>query len=110
MLLDPQTDAPHTSLSSTNLEGMRKRPAANLRRRSTRAYQVGALEDTVSRQKRWESVVEKNLVDVFFTIHRNHDGTLSMTWTLIVDDPLYISEQIFETMVCCIFGVFNVES
>lgn len=76
-MLNQPIDGPHTSMSSTDLEGMRKRPATTLRRRSTRVYHLGALEDSVSRQKRWERVVDTRLLDVFFTIHRARQGDLS---------------------------------
>lgn len=61
-------------MSSGDLTDMVKRPAAR-RRRSTRVYHVGALEDSVSRQKRWENVIGSRLVDLFFTIHPNRQGT-----------------------------------
>ena len=61
-------------MSSGDLTDMAKQPATR-RRRSTRVYHVGALEDSVSRQKRWENVIGSRLVDLFFTIHRNRQGT-----------------------------------
>ena len=68
-------NGPHTSMSSSDLKDMMKRPTKVMRRRSTRVYHLGASEDTVFRQKRWEKVVETRLVDIFFTIHRNRTGT-----------------------------------
>jgi len=62
-------------MSSGDLKDLVKRPKASLRRRSTRVYHLGALEDSVYRQKRWEKVVETKLVDLFFTIHPNRRGT-----------------------------------
>jgi hypothetical protein len=87
-------------MSSSDLKEMAKRPG-KVRRRSTRIYHLGALEDSISRQQRWEKVVETRLVDLFFTLHRTRKGTpiLSSVIELTVDDPLYISEQVFETMV-----------
>jgi hypothetical protein len=85
-------------MSSSDLKDMAKqqqqqqqqpqRPTKAMRRRSTRVYHLGALEDSVVRQKRWEEIVESRLVDVFFSVHSSRRG-----------DPLYISEQLFETMV-----------
>ena len=70
-----QENGPHTSMSSSDLKDMMKRPTKTMRRRSTRIYQLGTLEDTVYRQKRWQQVVETRLIDIFFTIHRNRTGT-----------------------------------
>ena len=70
-----QPNGPHTSMSSGDLKEMAKRPVKGMRRRSTRVYHLGALEDSIRRQKKWEKVVETRLVDVFFTIHRNRQGT-----------------------------------
>jgi hypothetical protein len=74
-------------MSSSNLTEMTKRPKG-VRRRSTRVYHLGAMEDSVSRQKKWEEVVQRRLVDVWFSIHAGRE-----------DEPLYISEQVLETMV-----------
>jgi len=69
-----QVDGPHQSLSSSDLKDMMKRPAKVMRRRSTKVYHLGALEDSVCRQKRWEKVVAGKLVDLFFTLHRTAKG------------------------------------
>jgi hypothetical protein len=69
-----QPDGPHQSLSSSDLKDMMKRPAKVMRRRSTRVYHLGALEDSVCRQKRWEKVVAGKLVDLFFTLHATAKG------------------------------------
>src|SRR5271154_5340445 len=91
------------SMSSSDLKEMARRPAKVMRRRSTRVYHLGALEDSISRQQRWEKVVETRLVDLFFTLHRTRQGYPPLQpllcAVLTVDDPLYISEQVFETMV-----------
>ena len=90
-------------MSSSDLQHMAKRPTKVLRRRSTRIYPLGALEDTVFRQKQWEKVVETKLIDIFFTIHRNRTG-MPRCFHIDVDEPLYISEQLFQTMVCIVRG------
>ena len=69
-----QANGPHTSMSSSDLKEMVKRPMKTPRRRSSRVHQLGALEDSVYRQKRWEKVIETRLVDVFFTVHANRKG------------------------------------
>lgn len=92
-------------MSSSDLQDMMKRPTKALRRRSTRVFPLGALEDTVFRQKRWEKVVETKLVDIFFTIHRNRTGT-PYYFHVDIDEPLYISEQLFQTMVCHVRGCY----
>jgi hypothetical protein len=69
---------PHHSLSSSDLKDMKKRPAKVMRRRSTRVYHLGALEDSVCRQKRWEKVVDGKLVDLFFTLHRTTKGIITL--------------------------------
>jgi hypothetical protein len=61
-------------MSSNDLKDMVKRPKQMMRRRSTRVYHLGALEDSICRQKRWEKVVDEKLVDLFFTIHVNKRG------------------------------------
>ena len=61
-------------MSSSDLKEMARRPAKVMRRRSTRVYHLGALEDSISRQQRWEKVVETRLVDLFFTLHRGRQG------------------------------------
>lgn len=43
--------------------------------------------------------MDTKLVDLFFTIHANRRGTLLFECLIDLDDPLYISEQVFETMV-----------
>lgn len=70
-----------------------------MRRRSTRVYHLGAFEDSICRQKRWERVIDSRLEDLFFTIHCNRQCILSEDANSKVDDVLYISEQVFETMV-----------
>lgn len=82
-LLGEQPDGPHASMSSGDLKDLMKRPKTTLRRRSTRIYHLGALEDSVYRQKRWEKVVETRLADLFFTIHPNTRGIFSRCIQLI---------------------------
>lgn len=69
-----QVDGPHTSMSSSDLKDMAKRPKT-IRRRATRAYHLGAVEDSISNQKKWEQIVDQRLIDVFFTIHLEGQGT-----------------------------------
>jgi hypothetical protein len=81
-----QPDEPHTSMSSSDLTDMMKRPRKTARRRSTLIYHLGPLEDSVLRQKKWEKIVETRLVDLFFTIHRNRRGTsLLFSWSVFWD-------------------------
>ena len=76
-----------------------KRPAKVLRRRSTRVYHLGAFEDSICRQKRWERVIGGRLEDLFFTIHGNREDMRVQEPNHKTDDLLYISEQVMETMV-----------
>lgn len=81
-------DGPHQSLSSSDLKDMMKRPAKVMRRRSTKVYHLGALEDSVCRQKRWEKVVAGKLVDLFFTLHRTAKGNprwagINTRWSVV---------------------------
>jgi hypothetical protein len=72
--------------------------APRARRRSTRIYRLGALEDSVVRQTRWEKVVRTQFVDSYFTIQTTLDGS-PVGEEVDLDEPLYISECVPESMV-----------